>query len=101
VEQFINELEMIKTSNQEKQKVGDLAQKWISPPKGFTKVNVDVTISKNSSKASIATVARDKNGNFLGALSLILEGCTDPEITEVVACHEGLALASDLNLLTL
>jgi hypothetical protein len=52
------------------------------------KVNVDVMISKNSSKPSIAIVARDKD--FLGASMLVLEGYANPETTEVVACCEGL-----------
>jgi hypothetical protein len=91
---------MIKPSNQEKQKVGDLAPQWIRPPRGFAKVNVDTVISKNSSKALAVAVARDEDGNFLGASALILEGCADPEITEVVVCREGLALASGLDLQT-
>jgi hypothetical protein len=101
VERFISELEMIKPSNQEKQKVGDLAPRWIRPPRGFAKVNVDAAISKNSSKALAAAVARDEDGKFLGTSALILEGCADPETTEVVVCREGLALASDLDLQTL
>jgi hypothetical protein len=40
----------------------------------------------------------DEDGNFLGASALVLEGCEDPETPEVVPCHEGLALASDLDL---
>jgi hypothetical protein len=52
------------------------------------KVNVDVMISKNSSKPLIAIVARDKD--FLGASVLVLEGYANLETTEVVACCEGL-----------
>jgi hypothetical protein len=50
--------------------------------------------------ASVAVVARDEEGNFLGASTLVLKGCTAAKIAEVVACHEGLALASDLGLQT-
>ena len=39
--------------------------------------------------------------NFLGASAFVLEGCANPETAKVVACHEGLALASDLGLQTL
>jgi len=62
---------------------------------------VDTTISKNSSNASAAAVVRDEDGNFLGASTLVLEGCADAETAEVVACCKGLALASDLGLQTL
>jgi hypothetical protein len=53
---------------------------------------------KNRAKASAAAVAKDEDSNFLGMSTLILEGCADPETTEVVACHKGLALAIDLDL---
>ena len=35
---------------------------------------------------------------ILGSSALVVEGHTDPEVMEVVACREGLALASDLGL---
>ena len=82
MEWFISELEMIKPSTKQQQVVGDPTPRWIKPPRGFAKVNVDAAISKNLSKASAAAVARDEDGNFLGA---------DPKTTEVVACREGLA----------
>jgi hypothetical protein len=36
--------------------------------------------------------------NYLGSSALVVEGHTDPEVMEAVACREGLALASDLGL---
>ena len=68
VERFISELEMIKPSTKQQQAVGDPAPRWIKPPRGFAKVNVDAAISKNSSKASATAVARDEDGNFLGCV---------------------------------
>jgi ribonuclease HI len=81
--------------------VGNPAPRWIKPPRRFAKVNVDVAISKNSSKASAAAVARGEDGNFLGASHIGPGGLRRPENTEVVACCEGLALAGDLGLQTL
>jgi len=37
-------------------------------------------------------------GNYLGSSALVVEGHTDLEVMEVVACREGLALASNLGL---
>lgn len=34
----------------------------------------------------------------MGSSAVIIEGLTDPEILETMACREGLALAADLNL---
>ena len=70
VERFISELEMIKPSTQQQQAVGDPAPRWLKPPSGLAKVNVDVAISKNSSKASTTVVTRDED--FLGASVLVL-----------------------------
>lgn len=70
--------------------------RWIPPPLGLVKINIDVATSKNSSKAVVAAIARDAVGNFLGASALVIHGLSDAEIVEAIACREGLALASDL-----
>jgi len=62
------------------------------------KVNVDAALSKNSDIAAMAAVARNETGMFLGASALVVEGITSPEVAEAMACREGLALASDLDL---
>jgi hypothetical protein len=48
--------------------------RWIKTPRGFAKINVDAATSKNSTMASVAAVARDEDGKFLGASALVLEG---------------------------
>jgi ribonuclease HI len=62
------------------------------------KINVDAAISKSTNRASTTAIVRDGGGQFLGALTLVVEGCVDLVTIEVVACREGLALASDLML---
>ena len=57
---------------------------------------VDAAISKNGRLASAAAVARATAGNFLGASAVVMEGLSDTETMEAMACREGLALASDL-----
>ena len=61
-------------------------------------MNVDASISKNLRRASVAAIARDPAGMFLGASGVVLDGITEPKIAEVMACREGLALATDLML---
>jgi len=36
------------------------------------------------------------HGNFCGASALVMAGVSSPEVAEVIACREGLALAQDL-----
>ncbi|WVZ54113.1 hypothetical protein U9M48_004968 [Paspalum notatum var. saurae] len=70
--------------------------RWISPPAGVVKVNADAAISKNRNLGAAAAVARDSDGGFMGASSLVVEGIADAETMEAIASREGLALASDL-----
>lgn len=55
----------------------------------MTKVNVDAAISKNMGRASVVAIARDQTDNFLGASSVVLDGITNPESVETIACREG------------
>ena len=63
VERFINELDSITPKNKEKLTVGRPVVRWIKLPRGFAKINVDAVISKNSTMALVAVVARDEDGN--------------------------------------
>ncbi|KAF8692175.1 hypothetical protein HU200_039777 [Digitaria exilis] len=92
VERFVVELGQIKEPVQKKRAVQVQVPKWIPPPEGLAKVNVDATLSKNSNLVVAAAVARDRAGNFMGASALVLEGNFEAEIVEAMACREGLAL---------
>jgi len=46
VERFIDELELIKPVTMEKQTVQRSEARWIRPPSGLAKINVDVSVSK-------------------------------------------------------
>ena len=69
---------------------------WIAAPSGVVKINVDVALSKNTSTASMAAIARYEDGRFMGASTLVLRGIIDMEVMESIACRKGMALASDL-----
>ena len=96
VERFISDLNLTKPKQRAAQRVHDHHPRWISPPPGFAKINVDAALSKNSKSVAVAAVARDSSGCYLGASTLVFAGVSDPEILEVLACREGLALANDL-----
>ena len=70
----------------------------MTPPSGLAKINVEVAMFKNFGQAAVAAVAQDDASNYLGSSALVVEGHTDLEVMEVVACREGLALASNLGL---
>ena len=74
-----------------------MAPVWTPPLTGFTEINVDVALSKNSNITVVAAIARDSAGVFLGASVVVLEGITDAEIAKALAYREGLALAKDIH----
>jgi ribonuclease HI len=98
IERFIADLDLIKAPAQQRRVSAGVVPRWIPPPSGVAKVNVDASLSKDERLAAVAAVARDVDGHFLGASVLTCKGISDPETMEAVACREGLALASDLNL---
>jgi ribonuclease HI len=62
----------------------------------MSKRNVDAAVSKNSGHGALAAIARLTEGVFLGASVVAVQGISDPEVLEALACREGLALTSDL-----
>ena len=48
--------------------------KWVPPPQGWFKANVDGDIFKETNKVGIGVVVRDSQGWMLAALSEIVEG---------------------------
>jgi ribonuclease HI len=62
------------------------------------KINVDAAVRKQGSVGSIAVVARDDHGSYLGASVVVIRGITDSTILEALACREALSLAMDLQL---
>jgi hypothetical protein len=101
IDRYIEELAAMQ-SEQPKGKValviGNPKPRWLASPEVMMKINVDASVSKNLKVASVVVVARDTAGSFLGASAMVLEGILDPETLVVLACREGLALASDLGL---
>lgn len=101
VERYLEELKMSKpvmqgSSSGVRPSCAPSSSRWLPPPHGLAKINTDGAVSKSSDISAAAAIARDEDGTFLGASALVLEGITDPETIEPIACREGLALAADL-----
>jgi len=98
VEKFLSELNMEKPWAKNHKGEQPPAPRWIPPPQGMMKINIDAALSKNSSMAAVAAVARDEAGIFQGASALVVTGVSSPEIAETLAGREGLVLARDLGM---
>jgi hypothetical protein len=98
VERFIADLDLTVYKPEARPKTATSFPRWIPPPRGVSKINVDDVLSKNSRRASTAAVSRDEAGNFLGASAVTMLGITEPDIMEALALRECMALAKDLSL---
>lgn len=96
VSSYISDLQSLKKAQSSNTAGTTRPPRWIPPPSGLMKINVDAALSKNTGKVVAAAVARDGSRVFLGASALVIEGTAEPETVEALACREGLALASDL-----
>jgi hypothetical protein len=70
--------------------------KWIAPPRGYVKINVDAVIRKDGGLGALAAVCRTDDGTYLGASTIVLRGISDPAVLKTLACRDAVALASDL-----
>ncbi|XP_050280341.1 uncharacterized protein LOC126721341 [Quercus robur] len=67
--------------------------KWVPPPKGWFKANVDGTIFKETNKAGIGVVVRDSQGWVLAALTEKVDGVQDAEVIEALAIRRAIRFA--------
>jgi ribonuclease HI len=72
--------------------------RWIPPPLGCCKINVDGAVEKTRRRGSVGAVCRSQTGEYLGASAVVFDGITDPGCLEAMACRESLALAADLHI---
>ncbi|KAK1611389.1 hypothetical protein QYE76_035062 [Lolium multiflorum] len=98
INRFCADLEVQRGEDEPAKGARPAAPRWFPPPPGVTKINVDAALSKSSKRASLAAIARNEAGAFLGASTMVMAGVDDPEVLEAMACREGMALAADLYL---
>jgi hypothetical protein len=78
VANFVASLLLVKPQGRVRLEAQQSPVQWIPPPSGLMKINVDTALAKNSAKVVAAAVARDINGKFLGASTVVLEGRMEP-----------------------
>lgn len=75
-----------------------LPARWIPPPAGMFKINVDGGVAKTTNKGAFAAVCCHEKGNYYGSSARVFEAITDPPTLEALAICEALSLAKDLNI---
>jgi ribonuclease HI len=90
------------TSSEPKEKKGgstiEKVRGWLPPPADMCKVNVDGAVARSQQRGAVGAVCRSRSGAFQGASAVVFEGITHPGCLEALACREGVALATDLNM---
>jgi ribonuclease HI len=99
VQNLMAELSFAESSKDRRARVNTPMQSpaWIPPPSGVIKINVHAAMGKNTRRGSVAAVARDDSGKFVGASAVVLSGQVAAETVEALACREAIALARDIN----
>ena len=59
--------------------------KWIAPPRGSFKINLDSATSENERNSSVGVVIRDVNGKVLATYCSYLQGHYSVEEVEAMA----------------
>ncbi|KAE8785453.1 hypothetical protein D1007_40801 [Hordeum vulgare] len=97
VNRYLTDLELNKPSSRSAPTpVHSNTRRWIKPPAGWTKINVDGAVCKAPPIRAISAVCRDEQGAYLGSSAVGFHGLTDPLILETLACRGAQALGRDL-----
>jgi hypothetical protein len=69
VSRFLEDLGEVKNTGDRVQpkEPKQVQKKWIAPPAGRTKINVDAALAKSVAKGAVGVVCRSADGVFLGA----------------------------------
>jgi hypothetical protein len=86
VENFIADLKSIEVRAKKMLPVAVVTQRqdWAPPPEGIVKINVDVTVSKSMERGSVASIASNGRGEFMGVSATVFQGKTDAETFGIV-----------------
>jgi hypothetical protein len=52
-------------------------KKWLAPPAGRSKINVDAVVAKSAPKGAVGVICRTFEGVFIGAAATIYDRLTD------------------------
>jgi hypothetical protein len=77
VARFLSDLEVLEIKPAVVQARPVCGPRWIAPPAGLSKINVDAAISNNTSKGALAAVDCSEEGIFLDAPVVVVEGVMD------------------------
>lgn len=72
------------------------ARRWVSPPQGWVKINVDAAIFEATGSVGLGSVIRDEHGNFVRARSQKIEVQLYPREAEAEGLKQAVSWVKDL-----
>lgn len=72
--------------------------RWKKPPAGVTKLNWDAAIDKQGNRMGVGIIARDQNGDVVGAMCLTKPFLTDPATAEAVRVWQSVEFSRQMRL---
>lgn len=91
---YLQELKEIEEKGEESHRIhmrGSQAR-WIAPPPGDVKCNFGGALSLETRSTERTAIFRARDGSFMGASVLVLEGVVDLKCVEAIACREAMCL---------
>jgi hypothetical protein len=76
VESYLRELDMVPQPKPAGAKINNQTGvvRWIPPPPGLCKINVDGAVAKTSTKGAVSAVCRSDLGAYLGSSAIVFKG---------------------------
>ena len=74
------------------------SQKWVGPPVGWVKINLDGAFDQAQKRGGLGLVVRDSEGNILGGTCSFLSNVTAPDLIEAYAGRFACEFVSNYNL---
>lgn len=71
--------------------------RWIKPPSGCLKINVDGALREDSILGGVGIIVRDELGSFVAARAKRFCFVFSPLQSEALAAREGLSLATEMS----
>uniref|UniRef100_A0A8I6XQQ1 RNase H type-1 domain-containing protein n=1 Tax=Hordeum vulgare subsp. vulgare TaxID=112509 RepID=A0A8I6XQQ1_HORVV len=81
------------TDQEENRNTNVLEERWLQPPRGWTKLNVDGAFNAENHTGGAGMILRGEGGHVIFSSCRYLRSCSSALEAELAACMEGIAIA--------
>ncbi|KAE8783638.1 calcium-dependent protein kinase [Hordeum vulgare] len=81
------------TDQEENKNTNVLEERWLQPPRGWTKLNVDGAFNAENHTSRACMILRGEGGQVIFSSCRYLRSCSSALEVELMACMEGIAIA--------